>query len=151
MKQEYYFQQMRKEQKVAYRAMYDGFTALSGEFAVPRLSGQELTDIFFRLRLDHPSIFYVCGFSYRFAEQADFVRLIPDYLFEKKKTGAVLLIHAAHIIGGMLCRYFLEFGEVSNTYNFTLPNIAIHMAAISCICLCSYLHIKKKIAENKEE
>lgn len=85
MKQEYYFQQMRKEQKVAYRAMYDGFTALSGEFAVPRLSGQELTDIFFRLRLDHPSIFYVCGFSYRFAEQADFVRLIPDYLFEKKK------------------------------------------------------------------
>jgi len=85
MKQEYYFQQMKKEQKAAYRAMYDGFTALSGEFAVPRLSGAELTDIFFRLRLDHPSIFYVCGFSYRFVEQADFVHLVPDYLFDKKK------------------------------------------------------------------
>ncbi|MBQ1948236.1 MAG: hypothetical protein II359_06465 [Clostridia bacterium] len=79
------------------------------------------------------------------------VGLLSGYLFEKKKTGAVLLIHAAHIIGGMLCRYFLEIGEVSNTYNFTLPNIAIHMAAISCICLCSYLHTKKQIAENKEE
>ena len=72
------------------------------------------------------------------------VGLLSGYLFEKKKTGAVLLIHAAHIIGGMLCRYFLEIGEVSNTYNFTLPNIAIHMAAISCICLCSYLHTKSK-------
>ena len=79
------------------------------------------------------------------------VGLLSGYLFEKKKTGAVLLIHAVHIIGGMLCRYFLEFGEVSNTYNFTLLNIAIHMAAISCICLCSYLHTKKQIAENKEE
>ena len=85
MKQEYYFQQMRKEQKVAYRAMYDGFTALSGEFAVPRLSGEELSEICFWLRLDHPSIFYVCGFSYRFTEQSDSVDLIPNYLFEKKK------------------------------------------------------------------
>lgn len=28
---------------------------------------------------------------------------------------------------GFLCRYFLEYGEVSNTYNFTLPNIALHL------------------------
>ena len=63
----------------------------------------------------------------------------------------VLLINVAHIIAGMICRYFLEFGEVSNTYNFTLPNIAIHIVVILCICLCSYLHAKKQIAENKEE
>ena len=79
------------------------------------------------------------------------VGLLSGYLFEKKKPGAVLLIHLAHIIFGMLCRYFLEFGEVSNTYNFTLPNIAIHMAAISCICICGFLHAKKQIEENKED
>ena len=79
------------------------------------------------------------------------VGLFSGCLFEKKKIGVVLLINAAHIIVGMVCRYFLEFGEVSNTYNFTLPNIAIHIVAISCICICGYLHAKKQIAENKEE
>ena len=79
------------------------------------------------------------------------VGLLSGYIFNKKKIGVVLLINAAHIIAGMICRYFFEFGEVSNTYNFTLPNIAIHIVAISCDCLCSYLHIKKQIAENKED
>ena len=79
------------------------------------------------------------------------VGLLSGYLFEKKKIGVVLVINVAHIIAGMICRYFLEFGEVSNTYNFTLPNIAIHIVAISCICICGYLHAKKQIEENKEE
>jgi len=73
---------------------------------------------------------------------------LSGYLFSKKRIG---VINAAHIIAGMICRYFLEFGEVSNTYNFTLPNIAIHIVVISCICICGYLHAKKQIEENKEE
>ena len=79
------------------------------------------------------------------------VGLLSGYLFEKKNIGVVLLINVAHIIAGMICRYFLEFGEVSNTYNFTLPNIAIHIIGILCICICGYLHAKKQIEENKEE
>ena len=31
---------------------------------------------------------------------------------------------------GMLCRYLLEFGEVSNTYNFTLFNIVSYLIII---------------------
>ena len=88
---------------------------------------------------------FICVLAY--AE----VGLLSGYLFEKKNIGIVLLINVAHIIAGMICRYFLEFGEVSNTYNFTLPNIVFHIVIISCVCLCSYLHAKKQIAENKEE
>ena len=80
MKQEYYFQQMNREEKQVYRAMYDGFTALSPEFPVLRLERKELSEIFFRLRLDHPAIFYVSSFTYRFFDQADYVHLIPEYL-----------------------------------------------------------------------
>ena len=75
------------------------------------------------------------------------VGLLSGYLVDKKKIGVVLLVNVAHIIAGMICRYFLEFGEVSNIYNFTFANIAIHIVVISCICLCSYLHTKKQIAE----
>ena len=75
------------------------------------------------------------------------VGLLSGYLFDKKKIGVVLLVNVAHIIAGMICRDFLEFGEVSNIYNFTFANIGIHIVVISCICLCSYLHTKKQIAE----
>lgn len=85
MKQEYYYQQMGKAQQSAYRAMLDGFEAIAPEFPVPRLDGKELSDLFFRLRLDHPSVFYVEGFHYRFAKESDYVQMIPDYMFEKKK------------------------------------------------------------------
>lgn len=33
------------------------------------------------------------------------------------------------VILGLACRYLLEFGEVSNTYNFTPANLAAHLAA----------------------
>lgn len=85
MKQEYYYQQMNKSEQAVYRAMLAGFEAISPEFPVLRLDGRLLSDLFFRLRLDHPSIFYVEGFHYRYAEQADYVQLIPEYMFEKKK------------------------------------------------------------------
>ena len=85
MKQEFYYQQMNKAQKNAYRAMLDGFESLSPEFPVLRLDGKELSDIFFRLRLDHPAIFYVEGFHYRFAQNSEYVQMIPEYMFEKKK------------------------------------------------------------------
>ena len=79
------------------------------------------------------------------------VGLLSGCIFDKKKIGVVLVINVAHIIAVMICRYFLEYGEVSNTYNFTLPNIAVHIVAILCICICGYLHAKKQIEESKEE
>ena len=85
MKQGYYYQQMSKEEQSACRSMLEGFEALSPEFPVPRLDGKVLSDLFFRLRLDHPSIFYVEGFHYRFAQEAHNVQMIPDYMFGKKR------------------------------------------------------------------
>lgn len=85
MKQEYYYQQMTKAQQSSYRAMLEGFSSVSPEFPVPGLEGRELSDLFFRLRLDHPAIFYVEGFHYIKAEASGYVRFIPEYMFEKKK------------------------------------------------------------------
>lgn len=81
----YYFQRMSKAHHAAYHAMKSGFTALSPAFSVPRLESRELWDIFFQLRLDCPEIFYVTGFSYRFASGAENVELLPEYLFDKSK------------------------------------------------------------------
>ncbi len=81
----YYYQHLDRRGQAAYHAMKAGFTALSPSFSVPRLDGRVLSDIFFQLRLDCPEIFYVTGFSYRFAHGAENVELLPEYLFEKSK------------------------------------------------------------------
>ena len=81
----YYYQHMSKPQQAAYHAMKSGFTALSPSFPVPKLDQPTLSDIFFKLRLDCPEIFYVTGFSYRFYPGADHVEMVPEYLFEKSK------------------------------------------------------------------
>lgn len=85
MRQEYYYGQMTKAEQSAYRAMLEGFLAIAQEFPVPRLEGRVLSDLFFRLRLDHPAIFYVEGFHYRYGEHSGYVQLVPEYMFEKKK------------------------------------------------------------------
>ena len=55
----------------------------------------------------------------------------------------VFLIHLAVVLGGMLARFLLEFGEVSNTYNFTLPNIALHLAVTLSISTLSWWWAKR--------
>ena len=55
------------------------------------------------------------------------------------KIGKVLLVNMGVILLGMVMRFFLEFGEVSNTYNFTGPNITIHITAALAISFVTYL------------
>ena len=81
----YYYSQMNKEQRSAYYALLEGLKSLSESFAVPRLEGQEIFDIFYRLRLDHPEIFYAESIRFRYFDNSSFVEVIPEYLFDKKK------------------------------------------------------------------
>ena len=46
---------------------------------------------------------------------------------------------------GMGCRYLLEFGEVSNTYNFTLFNIVSYLALIPAGTAAAYCWIVRKM------
>lgn len=82
----HYYSQMDKLRQSVYHAMKAGITALSPSFPVPRLEGKELSDIFFRMRLDCPEIFYAVSFRYRFYPGSDNVEMIPEYLFEKGKV-----------------------------------------------------------------
>ena len=50
---------------------------------------------------------------------------------------------------GMVCRYLLEFGEVSNTYNFTLVNIVVYLFAAPVVTLLVYEFSDK--AKRKKE
>lgn len=81
----FYYNHMKKEEQAVYHAMKSGITSLASSFAIPRLEGRQLSEIFFRLRLDCPEIFYVTGFHYRFYPDSTNVEMIPEYLFDKAK------------------------------------------------------------------
>lgn len=55
------------------------------------------------------------------------IGLIQGILFESKEHVKCIGITLVMTVVGFLCRYLLEFGEVSNTYNFILPNIVLHL------------------------
>ena len=75
--------------------------------------------------------------------------------FPLKKDSAAKTIlpllgfNCVHILAGMGCRYLLEYGEVSNTYNFTLPNMAIHLFVINAVCLVSWYKYQDNLGKEK--
>ena len=61
--------------------------------------------------------------------------------------GQVLVLNLVLTLLGMAARYFLEYGEVSNTYNFTFRNILLHVVMM---VLWSSVFWKSRIREKKE-
>ena len=55
------------------------------------------------------------------------IGLVQGVLFEPKEHVKCIGITLTMTIVGLICRYVLEFGEVSNTYNFILSNIVLHL------------------------
>jgi len=81
----YYYDQLNKEQQRAYYAMKEGLLNLQDSFAVPMLSNKELSDIYFMIRMDCPEIFYSVSFTYQFYPDSSAVEMKPRYLFTKNK------------------------------------------------------------------
>ena len=81
----YYYSQMNKQQQRIYQVIKSGLESLSQSFDVQRIDGTELSDIFYKLKLDCPEIFYASTFQYSFYRDSTLIEMKPAYLFEKNK------------------------------------------------------------------
>lgn len=81
----YYYNQLNKQQQKAYYAIKSGLESMARSFFVPRLDGKELADIYFKVRLDCPKLFYSVNYKYRYYPDSENVEMIPEYLFQKNK------------------------------------------------------------------
>ena len=59
----FYYSKMNKMQQATYHAICQGVLRMEKEIQVPRMSGEELYNVFFQMRLDHPEIFWATGFT----------------------------------------------------------------------------------------
>ena len=69
---------------------------------------------------------------------------IVVFAFKQVTWLLVLLLNFGITILGMIARYFLEFGEVSNTYNFTLKNIVVHIVIMMLLSMMFWMQAKRK-------
>ena len=81
----YYYDLLNKQQQKAYYAMKVGLESLAPSFPVPRLEYEDLANVYFLLRLDHPKIFYSVSYKYRYYPDSENIEMIPEYLFQKSK------------------------------------------------------------------
>ena len=79
----YYYSKMDKTKQAAYHAMLQGLLALEDAIPMPRLEAEDLYQVFFLLRLDHPEIFWATGYKYRYYPESANLVFLPEYLFEK--------------------------------------------------------------------
>ena len=81
----YYYNQMNKQQQRIYQVIKSGLESLAQSFDVQRIDGTELSDIFNKLRLDCPELFYASTFHYSYFDDSTMIKMKPVYLFEKNK------------------------------------------------------------------
>ena len=52
--EQYYYNRMNNIEQAVYHALYQGFLNIDEEIQIPRLEGEALYNVFFKLRLDLP-------------------------------------------------------------------------------------------------
>ena len=73
------------------------------------------------------------------------IGLVEAIAFHKKSFIFILGYNFIMSCAGLVCRYVLEFGEVSNTYNFTWPNILVHLTLVVLISSLTFLGKNKEV------
>ena len=68
----------------------------------------------------------LCFFYYEIGQ-------ILGVLYSRNKVWRSAALALGMTLLGLACRFLLEFGEVSNTCNFTPPNVALHLSVAAVI------------------
>ena len=83
--EKYYYNHLDKQSQTIYHAILKGIQTMDTEILIPHCEAENLYNIFFQLRLDHPEIFWAVGFSYKYYPDSPNLIFVPEYLFEKSK------------------------------------------------------------------
>lgn len=70
--------------------------------------------------------------------------MLQAALFPNGSIGFAAALNLGMTVLGLIFRYLLEYGEVSNTYNFTAANVALHLFALTILPLMTHISRKQK-------
>lgn len=71
-------------------------------------------------------------------------------VFMESTFGKIFFMNLMLVVAGMGARYLLEFGEVSNTYNFTVLNSTVHIFVTVVLTTITWYYLySNKICKEK--
>lgn len=85
----FYYNGLPREEKAAYEQMKAGFETLAATVRVVRLEQKRLAEVYLRLKLDEPLLFYVTGYRYRFYPASDHVELLRSTSLKKARSAPI--------------------------------------------------------------
>lgn len=124
--EEYYYKQLSKAEGGIYYAIYKGLLNLESEFLIPSCDNQTLYNIFFRLRLDHPEIFWAKSYKCKYYRESNHYIFIPEYLFSKDKIKthqAQMTARVKKITQGLNAKSMSDFEKEEYVHNFICENV----------------------------
>lgn len=65
-------------------------------------------------------------------------------ILSKWSVTLISIFNVFLVLCGLICRYLLEFGEISNTYNFTILNVLFQVIVLSFVSTAVCLLERKK-------
>ena len=74
-----------------------------------------------------------------------YIGLAEAMVFTSNEGIKVLLLNLILTCAGMGCRYLLEYGEVSNLYNFSVQNVLLHLATAAAVSTLVWLWNAKRV------
>lgn len=93
----------------------------------------------FNFTPEAPKVLRWLNLATALAAYSEIGRLFLKSLLTEKQIRKTAIITLSMTVLGLLFRFLMEFGEVSNVYNFTLPNVAVHLlTAVVVVCFCAY-------------
>ena len=81
----YYYGQLTKPLQGVYDTLLSGFRVYAPSIRIPDVEQGQLAEVYLRLKLDEPLLFYVTGYRCRWMPGAAHLELLPEYLFDKNK------------------------------------------------------------------
>ena len=90
--EQYYYNHMNKAQQAAYHSILSGVKNLADEFQIPALEGEELYNVFFQMRLDHPEIFWVHNHEKIYKttySDSDYCTFTPGYIYTESEISEI--------------------------------------------------------------
>ena len=77
----YYYGQLTKPLQGVYDTLLSGFRVYAPSIRIPDVEQGQLAEVYLRLKLDEPLLFYVTGYRCRWMPGAAHLELLPEYLF----------------------------------------------------------------------
>lgn len=98
----------------------------------------------FSFPFEYPRSFLTFWKGYLLIIGYGFIALYFIGIYGKNRGGLVYVVSLLLVGLGMIGRYFFEYGEVSNTRNFTKFNIALFLIVVPIYTVIAYHFVSKK-------